>query len=274
VGPVVFRGATVELPQVQARQLGPGWPLQRYGEASYGGPPTTVALAAPDGVRRARLLYALIAVAVAILLIAVAFLIPEINGVTDRTGPGGSKTDAIGADGIAQPAVAISTPSTVVSPSSTVDARSPTPKPSVTRSTANAAPPPATSTPPPGPPTYQVPVGTMTPQFQDGTCVYRVQFGNVSSTGYGKLRFYNGACGGTTVQVAALRTGLVLTYEAAKGQETSVVSDTCGSAYEEQATSNPDPAYGVGVRITFGETGHVIVFMDGHGQTPPVVRTC
>ena len=119
-----------------------------------------------------------------------------------------------------------------------------------------------------------VPANAMTPQYQDGTCVYRVQFGNFGSAAYGKLRFYSGPCGGTTVQVAALRTGLVLTWEAAKGQEVSVTSDSCGSAYEEQATSNPEPAYGVGVRITFGETGHVVVFMDGNGQTPPVVRVC
>lgn len=119
-----------------------------------------------------------------------------------------------------------------------------------------------------------VPVGTMTPQYKDGTCVYRVQFGNVSSTGYAKVRFYQGSCGGTTIEVAALRTGLVLTWEAAKGQEITVASDSCGSSYEEQATSNAEPAYGVGARITFGETGHVVVFMDGNGKTPPVVRTC
>src|SRR5262249_48390415 len=90
------------------------------------------------------------------------------------------------------------------------------------------------------PPEYNVPANAMTPQFKDGTCVYRVQFGDVGSAAYGKLRFYSGACGGTTVEVAALRAGLVLTWEAAKGQEISITSDSCGSAYEEQATADPD----------------------------------
>ena len=66
----------------------------------------------------------------------------------------------------------------------------------------------------------------------------------------------------------------MLTWEAAKGQEVTGATDSCGSAFEEKATSNPEPAYGVGARITFGETRHVVVFMDGNGATPPVVRTC
>src|SRR5262249_58591663 len=47
-------------------------------------------------------------------------------------------------------------------------------------------------------------------------------------------------------EVAALRDGFNLTWEAAKGQEFTIVTDSCGSAYEEQATSNPTAAYGVG----------------------------
>ena len=119
-----------------------------------------------------------------------------------------------------------------------------------------------------------VPVNQMTPEYQDGTCVYRVMFGNFGSAAYAKAHYYAGACGGTTIEVAALRDGFNLTWEAAKGQEFNIISDSCGSAYEEQATSNPTPAYGVGARLTFGETGHVVVFMDGNGPTPPVVKTC
>jgi eukaryotic-like serine/threonine-protein kinase len=240
----------------------------------WGADNTTVVL---DDTRNARLLYVLVAAAVVVLLVAVAFLVPELAGRSDHTGPGGSKvTHALDADGAGVDVGSVPNPPTV-SPSvsaspSPASVRPPTTSRGTAASTQALASP--TTPPPPAPPTFKVPVNQMTPEYQDGTCVYRVMFGNFGSAAYAKAHYYAGACGGTTIEVAALRDGFNLTWEAAKGQELGVTSDSCGSAYEEQATSNPTPAYGVGARITFGETGHVVVFMDGTGPTPPIVKTC
>src|SRR5262245_10613651 len=223
-----------------------------------------------DGTRNARLLYVLVAAAVAVLLVAVAFLIPGFACRSGRTGPGGSKVHALNGDVAAVPGVGVAPlDPTPAAPSSSRAAAAPP----ASRTTTPAKPP-ASNPPASAPPAFKVPVNQMTSEFQDGTCVYRVMFGNFGSAAYAKAHYYAGACGGTTIEVAALRDGFTLTWEAAKGQEFNIISDSCGSAYEEQATSNPTPAYGVGARITFGETGHVVVFMDGNGPTPPVVKTC
>ena len=243
---------------------------------SYEPADTTVVI---DGTRTARLLYVLVAAAVAVLLVAVALLVPEWSGRSDRTGPGGSKVnhasgqDVDGADldaGIAPTAPPPSLAPSLVPSSAPAGPAGPA---SSTRSRVPTTTPP-TAAPPPAPPTWYVPVNQMSPEFQDGTCVYRVMFGNFGSAAYAKAHYYAGACGGSTIEVAALRNGFTLTWEAAKGQEFTVATDSCGTAYDEQATSEATPAYGVGARIAFGETGHVVVFMDGHGPTPPVVKTC
>jgi eukaryotic-like serine/threonine-protein kinase len=237
---------------------------------------TTVSLVLGP-VRRARTVYVLVAAAVVVLLIAIAFLVPERNGRSDRTGPGGSRdTHALGDTGntgdngavVAVPGLASPSASPTVSASGSPAAGG--------SGGTGTAPAPRTTVPapPPGPTTYMVPANTITPEFKDGTCVYRVLFGNFGSAAFAQVHFYSGNCGGSAIEVAALRTGLVLTWEAANGQEVSGATDSCGSSYVEQATSKPDPAYGVGARITFGETHHVLVFMDGSGKTPPVVRTC
>jgi serine/threonine-protein kinase len=258
---VLLRALTVQLPMMPdatgshtPTKAGPDWgaldpspsgppPAPSVGaRPTYRAADTTVVL--DGGARTARVLYALAAAAVAVLIAAIAFLVPEFRGVSDRTGPGGSKVSHALGDAAVDVGVTPTVPGSPADP--------PTPAPQM----------------------FNFPVNQMSPEFQDGTCVYRVMYGNNGSTGYAKARYYAGACGGTTIQVAALRTGLVLTWEAAKGQEFSVVTDNCGTAHDEQATSESTPAYGVGVRITFGETGHVVVFLDGSGPTPPVVRTC
>jgi serine/threonine-protein kinase len=234
-----------------------------------GGDTTTAVL---DDTGNVKLLYVLVAAAVVVLLVAVAFLVPELAGRSDHTGPGGSKvTHALDDNGANVDVGSVPDPPTVPASASQTPTASPNRRAPATSAAAKPSP---TTPPPPAPPTFMVPVNQMTPEYQDGTCVYRVMFGNFGSAAYAKAHYYAGACGGTTIEVAALRDGFNLTWEAAKGQEFNIISDSCGSAYEEQATSNPTPAYGVGARLTFGETGHVVVFMDGNGPTPPVVKTC
>jgi hypothetical protein len=83
------------------------------------------------------------------------------------------------------------------------DSPTPTAAPSRRAPTNPAAKPSPTAPPPPAPPTFMVPVNQMTPEYQDGTCVYRVMFGNFGSAGYAKAHYYAGACGGTTIEVAS-----------------------------------------------------------------------
>lgn len=125
---------------------------------------------------------------------------------------------------------------------------------------------------------YQVPAGAPSPQYVHGTCIYRIWYGNYGSIAFAKFRAYSGDCGGVTVSAyvhygdpwGPVNWGLPGTW--------TVGSDSCGSYYERQATSDPKrPAYGVGMGFEFpGTNGDDLLFRPDWGTdgTPPIHRRC
>jgi hypothetical protein len=234
--------------------------------------------AVPGPPRRSRLRTVLIGVSVAVavvLAVAAGAFVPRFVGGAPvaagagRPGSSGAPSDT-GSATPSPPASASATPTgtPVVSAGPPVPVRG-TPVPP-TSSTISTPP-----NPPAGPSAvvYHLAGNTLSPQLRDGACTYLVFFGNYSSFAYAKIRFYNGDCGQTTLVVTAAR-GAVITQEAARGQEPSTGTDSCGEYYELQATSNSEPAVAIGMRIQFGVTGDVVTFAYDHGDEPVAVGPC
>lgn len=128
----------------------------------------------------------------------------------------------------------------------------------------------ATTAPPPPANTLRVPAGSLSPQMINGTCVFRIWFGNFGDTPFAKVRVYSGACGGMGITVISQR-----------GDDTLHTSDTgwgggtdeCGSYYEGQATGR-GPAIAVGQRVNFAETGQVLTFLHDSGRTARIYARC
>jgi serine/threonine protein kinase len=134
----------------------------------------------------------------------------------------------------------------------------------------------ATTPVPPPPPrpatkTYRFPAGVLSSQLKDGTCVYRIWFGNVGNMPFAKIRVYAGDCGGASITVAAQR-GSTITYY---GETTwTGGSDSCGSYFEGQATGQGTPAIGVGQTLYFPATGQAYAFMHDRGEPITPYRYC
>jgi hypothetical protein len=122
---------------------------------------------------------------------------------------------------------------------------------------------------------YRLGPNTLSPQLKDGTCVYRVTYGNFGSAAVAYVQFYGGACGTTTVAVAAQR-GNARSYENTNAPNNLTGgSDSCGTYLARQALSRTDqPAYAVGVRVRFAQTGNSYTFVYDQGGSPPPYRTC
>jgi len=142
-------------------------------------------------------------------------------------------------------------------------------------STTNPAPPKPPTAPSPVSRTYRLGPNVLSAQLKDGTCVYRVIYGNYGSAAVAYVQFYGGACGATTVAVAAQR-GNVRSYENTNAATNLTGgSDSCGSYLARQALSRTDqPAFAVGVRVRFAETGNTYTFLSDQGGSPPVYRSC
>jgi len=135
---------------------------------------------------------------------------------------------------------------------------------------------PAPPAPPtaPGVVTFKVAGNNPSPEFKEGSCVYRIWYANYGSTAFGKLRLYSGGnCLSASVQVAAAR-GTTITYESVGTPFISQNTDSCGSYFEIQATADATPAYAVGMSIRFAATGRTIVFAFDRGAAPTVVKNC
>jgi eukaryotic-like serine/threonine-protein kinase len=133
---------------------------------------------------------------------------------------------------------------------------------------------------PPAPPTasgvvtFKVAGNNPSPEFKEGSCVYRIWYANYGSTAFGKLRIYSGGnCLSASVQVAAAR-GTTISYESVGTPFISQNTDSCGSYFEIQATADATPAYAVGMSIRFAATGRTIVFAYDRGAAPTVVKNC
>jgi len=120
--------------------------------------------------------------------------------------------------------------------------------------------------------TYRYPPNTLSPQFRDGTCIYRIWYGNYGGTPFAKVRLYGGDCGELTVRVAGQRGDLVDWYTAPRGY--SGGQDSCGSYFEKQATANGAPAFAVGMQAYFPATGHDYVFWHDSGRQTTPYRYC
>ncbi len=184
----------------------------------------------------------------------------------------------------------VSTPSTsperTSSPSSSAPATTPAPTTTAAPTTtpAPAPPPPASPNQPssggqapstaPGPATfrYKVAAGQLGPLGVDGDCVFRVWYGNYGSVAFAKIRLFAGNCGSPSTAVAAQR-GDVMTYQSDE-PGVSGGSDGCGSYFEIQVIAGGDPAFGVGMRITFPQTGNTYIYHHVDGGAQPVYRSC
>jgi serine/threonine-protein kinase len=120
--------------------------------------------------------------------------------------------------------------------------------------------------------TYAWPAGLITPQLIDGSCVFTVFYGNLSSVAFAKVRFYSGDCGGTTL--AVLGRGDDGVTRSWGDTWASSGEDECGQYIETQADSGAVKSTAVGQTVRFRETGVTYTFTAGEGMSPAVHRTC
>jgi hypothetical protein len=102
---------------------------------------------------------------------------------------------------------------------------------------------------------YRLDPNELSPQYLDGTCVYRAWYGNYGSTPFVKLRFYSGNCASVALSLLISRGAGVSTYDGLRS--TSGGTDSCGSYIELQETG-PAGWVGVGeVADFYWTTGHL-----------------
>jgi Protein kinase domain len=131
----------------------------------------------------------------------------------------------------------------------------------------------ASASPPARTTYYQATADQLTPQLREGSCVFRVWFGEVGSAPVGRLRLYSSECSGAAVQVASADPSGTITFERLGGGDVRSSQDACGRYVEVEATGH-QPADGVGLLVHFPETGDTLVFLVGHGTPPVPVRSC
>jgi serine/threonine-protein kinase len=120
---------------------------------------------------------------------------------------------------------------------------------------------------------YRVTAQELTPPLREGSCVFRIWFGDIGSSPVGQLRLYSGQCSGAAVQVASADPSGTVTFEQLGAPDVRTSRDACGHYVQVEATGH-EPADGVGLLVRFPATGHTLVFLDDHGTPPVPVGSC
>jgi eukaryotic-like serine/threonine-protein kinase len=221
--------------------------------------------------------YLAIAGAAAVVLLALVFAVP---GLANRGGtadpPPADIVPSLGASPNGSQPITPTTDAAVPDSASASAGPAPatTAKPPAATTTVPGQPPLPAPPTAPGVVTYKVAGNGLSPEFKDGSCVYRIWYSNIGSTPFGKLRIYSlDNCLSASVLVAAQR-GTTVSYESVGGPGVSQNTDSCGKYFEIQATASSTPAFAVGMSIRFAVTGHTTVFSVDHGIAPTVMKSC